>query len=390
MLRKHLGFVLTICVFFFALINLSLAQDWTQLTPNGGPPLARAGATAVYDTTNNLMILFAGSTSTALLGITSLNDVWVLDSANGLGGTSSWSQLSISGNVPSVRADQAAVYDMSNNRMITFGGYHGNAGFLNDVWVLTNANGQGGIPSWTQLTTTGGPPAKRASATAIYDSVNNRMTIFGGAEVSISETYSFYDDVWILDNANGLGGTPTWTELTASGSPGTRYGSSAVYDTTDNVMILFGGGNGSGSFNDTWVLSNANGLGSTSVWSPLSPTDGPPPSRKFQSAVYDNSSNRLIIFAGTGSSGALNDVWVLNNANGLDTTPSWIQLSPSGGPPSARQFQTAVYDSDNNRMTIFGGYGGGSFLNDVWVLDNADSVPVEDWMLYATDLGDLQ
>ena len=87
MFPKHHGFILTILVFFLTILNSLWAQDWIQLSPGGSSPLARAGASAVYDDNHNQMILFAGSTSTALLGITSLNDVWVLDSANGFQGT---------------------------------------------------------------------------------------------------------------------------------------------------------------------------------------------------------------------------------------------------------------------------------------------------------------
>ena len=46
-----------------------------------------------------------------------------------------------------------------------------------------------------------------------------------------------------------------------------------------------------------------------------------------QSAVYDDTSNRLIVFQ--------NDVWVLVDANGIGS-PSWVQLSPTGTLPPPR------------------------------------------------------
>ena len=34
---------------------------------------------------------------------------------------------------------------------------------------------------------------------------------------------------------------------------------------------------------------------------------------------------------------------------------SWVQLSPTGGPPANRGGHTAVLDAASNRMTVFGG-----------------------------------
>ena len=43
-------------------------------------------------------------------------------------------------------------------------------------------------------------------------------------------------------------------------------------------------------------------------------------------------------------------------------------LSPTGGPPAARSGQSAVFDSANRRMTIFGGVDPSGALNDSWSL----------------------
>src|SRR5690349_17633852 len=91
---------------------------------------------------------------------------------------------------------------------IIFGGFNFN-GFstYSDVWVLSNANGLGGPPVWTQLQPIGGPPSGITEGAAIYDPVNNRMTAFGGADSSF---FNFTNAVWVLTNANGQGGTPEW------------------------------------------------------------------------------------------------------------------------------------------------------------------------------------
>src|ERR1039457_3882780 len=64
-------------------------------------------------------------------------------------------------------------------------------------------------------------------------------------------------------------------------------------------------------------------------------------------AVYDPNSNRMIIFSGNDCfSTSYNDVWVLSNANGLTGTPAWTQLTPTGASPSARYGASAVYDRE--------------------------------------------
>ncbi len=130
-------------------------------------------------------------------------------------------------------------------------------------------------------------------------------------------------------------------------------------------MIVFGGATPAIN-NNVWVLANADGTGGSPTWSLLSPSGTPPPPRSNHTAVYDVAANQMIVFGG-GVPLQANDVWVLSDANGIGT-PAWTELSPSGTPPPARLALTAVFDPASNRMTIFGGSGAGGNLNDVWVL----------------------
>jgi hypothetical protein len=385
--REVISFLIVTTSLFLSLTHFAQAQipAWTQLISNGNSlsvPTTRCGHTAVYDTANNQMIIFGG-----IDFHTYLNDVWVLSTTNGLGGMPAWTQLFPTpdptqttngfGGLPAVRWLHTAVYDSTNNRMTIFGGQNGET-YFNDIWVLSHANGLGGTTLWTQYFPTGSMPSTRQGHTAIYDTTNNRMTIFGG--VNWSGAGTTFNDVWVLSNANGLGGTPAWIQLTPVSSPSPRSGHTAVYDAANNRMIIFGG-----EFqNDVWILSNANGLGGTPAWTQLAPIGGPPSGRSNQTAVYDAVNNRMIIFGGTNNIDTFNDVWVLSNANGIGGTPAWTQLAPVGT-PSPRSTHTAVYDNTNNRMTIFGGVNNtGGLLNDVWVLTSADyltSVPKGIWEL---------
>jgi hypothetical protein len=96
----------------------------------------------------------------------------------------------------------------------------------------------------------------------------------------------------------------------------------------------------------------------TPTWIPLTPTGGPPAARNAHSAVIDEANDRMIVFGGSFFNcpgGCLNDVWVLTNADGLGGTPAWTQLAPTGPPPSVRTGHSAVYSPGTNRMIIFGG-----------------------------------
>ncbi len=364
------GFV---CVIAIACAGTATAQAWTQLSPTGGPPFAREGSTAVYDAAGNNMIVFGGYAFSSGYA----NDVWVLSHANGSGGAPAWSLLSTSGGPPSARYVHTAVYDAAGNNLIVFGGCSSSVCPMNDVWVLSNANGSGGTPTWTKLSPSGGPPAARDEHTAVYDATGNNMIVFGGCSNSGGCPLN---DVWVLSHANGSGGTPTWTQLSPGGLVGLYLGHTAVYDDAGNNMIMFGGIDNFGDIlNSVWVLSHANGSGGTPAWTQLSPSGGPPAGRSGHTAVYDAASNNMIVFAGETSTWFVNDVWVLSHANGSGGTPRWTQLAPTGGPPAVRDQHTAVYDAAGNNMVVFGGYDNSTFKNDTWVLSNAsppNNIPV--------------
>ena len=109
-------------------------------------------------------------------------------------------------------------------------------------------------------------------------------------------------------------------------------------------MVVFGGASVGPLFNDVWVLTNANGNGGDPEWVQLTPSGGPPVARSDTTAVYDAANNRMTIFGGNSAQGVLGDVWVLTNANGTEpTTPSWIQLFPSGTPiPTSQRAHRSV------------------------------------------------
>src|SRR4029077_3039463 len=110
-------------------------------------------------------------------------------------------------------AEQSAVYDPGTNIMIVFGGLDAGIGEVdtNAVLLRANANGSG---NWSTLIANGavGSPPARDAHTAVYDAANNRMIVFGG-EILSGGVFTYLNDVWVLSDANGIGGTPAWTQL---------------------------------------------------------------------------------------------------------------------------------------------------------------------------------
>lgn len=249
------------------------------------------------------------------------NDVWVLTNANGLGGTPQWLRLSPLG-APSPRVRHTAVYDPGSNSMIIFAGQTGGGfgcDTFSEVWVLSNANGLGGTPVWTRLNPVGGPAAGQYGATAVYDPVSNQMTVYGGSGF-VNGVCQQSGSVWTLSNANGRGGTPVWTNLVAenaAGSPDGRSFHTAVYDGSTNTMTIFGGDSNTAVLGDTWVLSHANGQDGSAAWTQITSANSPTP-RNSHVAVLDPATSRMIIFGGDTTAGAFaNDTWVLPDSNGV-------------------------------------------------------------------------
>ncbi|MGH7741958.1 MAG: Kelch repeat-containing protein, partial [Candidatus Eiseniibacteriota bacterium] len=305
------------------------------------PPTSRFLASSIYDPRRSRMVIFGGYSGS------NRNDIWALS----LSGNPTWTQIIPTGTPPSPREGQSAIYDVARDRMVVFGGFDSNP--LNDVWAMSLS----GIPAWTPLSPTGVPPNPRYLQTAIYDPPGNRMVVFGGTDQIVG-----YNDVWALS----LASSPAWTQLAPSGTPpSARSYLASIYDSVRGRMLVFGGSNGSSYYNDVWALTLAGGT----AWSQLSPIGLPPTARVSHTAVYDAAMDRMVVFDGLSSvSGYLGDVYALSLAS-----PTWTQLSASGTAPIARGAQTAIYDTTGHRMVVFGGSSSAGILNDVWTLSLAGS-----------------
>lgn len=307
------------------------AQTWTQLAPSGTFPYQQGGSVTVNDG-NGDMIVFGGYFGGAS------NSTYVLQHANNMNGSPTWIQLSPSSSLPPARDNASGVYDPGTNRLVVFGGCEGGClPVANDVWVLTNANGTGGAPQWTQLSPTGTPPAARQSAAAGYDPTTNRMIVFGGQNGGGS--FGVYGDTWVLTNANGTGPadpvtgttTPAWIQLSTGAAPTSAEYMASFYDPVNNRLVVTGGSNGSGPGSDAvWMLTNANGIGGTPVWTNLileGAAGAPPDFTSLESTGYDPNTNNAFIIIRPSL-----ELWELTNADGATGTAAWTEPNVTGLP----------------------------------------------------------
>ena len=151
----------------------------------------------------------------------------------------------------------------------------------------------------------------------------------------------------------------SWSQPTPSGSqPSSRIFHALSFDGARDRAVLFGGYNGSTEFNDTWEWNPSAG-----TWSQRSP--GTSPSiRQVMAFAYDAARGRTVMWGGFSNSGGFrSDTWEWDGTN-------WTQVAASG-PIPGRCAAAMVYDSQRQRVILFGGQGQTNFANDVWEWDGA-------------------
>lgn len=346
---------------------------WTTLA-SGSAPTDRRGARAVYNTVAGRVLIWGGEGA----GPTYLNTGAALDPA-----TNNWTPIDASdGDKPSGRIDFTATW--TGTKMLIWGGYDGTSVVNSGALYLPVGD------SWDPIAAGSAPTARRAHS-AVWDSVNARVIIFGGNNGAAAvDTGAAYDPagnswttldisegdhaaareqhtavwagskmlVWggidagtalnsgaIYDPAGGAG--TIWTPITTTGAPAARHGHVAFWDETSLRMIIFGGhAQGGAALNDGGIYDPA-----LDSWTALAAADAPS-ARFAAAAVWDNGGQRLLIFGGDSGSAAIASGAALQMPGNLWSIPA---LSSSGA-PSARYDAAAVWTG--TKMVVFGGFDG--------------------------------
>ena len=349
---------------------LSLKDSaWTIENPGMIQPWHWFHATGVLDPDTHRVLVYGGEDDVFSEG-SAMADVWALT----LDPAPSWRRVMPQGEDPAPSGwSNSAVYDPLRRRLLIYRD--------DEVWCYPLRAHVG----WIRLEFSAERPRARLDPVVVYDSMRDRLIVFGGAPAPGSS--DFLTDTWALS----LNGNISWERIPTRASPSGRQGSSGIYDPVRDRLVVFGGGDWIRTQGDVWTLS----LGDDPEWAPLEPS-GPAPSPRMQhSAIYDSKRDRMVVFGGGGPGSdswhGANDVWELS----LGDSPTW-RLLDSGEPysalPTGRVLQATVYDPVGDQMIVVGGFIPGAFqrgpFRDLWSLDfeslrwtrlDATDGPVPNW-----------
>ena len=170
---------------------------------------------------------------------------------NSLGGTPTWTALSLSTHPPG-RVRESMAYDTTRLEAVMFGG--DNLIVFGDTWTWNGS-------TWTQRSPLSSPPARRYAAMA-YDSVHQQTVLFGGTP-DTNFIAPLTNDTWVWDGMN-------WTQKFPATSPPARFGHDMAYDSERGQVVLFGGQDHNFTFlSDTWIWDGTN-------WTQKFPATSPP------------------------------------------------------------------------------------------------------------------
>lgn len=316
----------------FCLIEISRLYQvgsTPQRTMNS-PLSGRYGHSLVYDPEKKQVILFGGRTTDNV----ALNDLWVYDCKNDI-----WHEKHVS-NKPPARSGHEMIYDSINRKFILFGGSH-RYRWSNDTWTYDSTTGK-----WTEVFPQQSP-SPRGSVAMYFDPNLEETILFGGYE----DFGEGANETWTYDTVDN-----TWNLLDLSNKPLPRYGSQLVYDSVNQRAILFGGRIvGRYRLNDTWEFMPSN------FWNQLKPLEGPS-ARYWHSMVYDSSNQVIVLFGGSENLGVSQETWIFNV-----TSNQWIQMNPEVSPPN-RLSHKMTFDPENEKVILFGGLQSdySETFNDTW------------------------
>jgi N-acetylneuraminic acid mutarotase len=184
------------------------------------------------------------------------------------------------------------VWDPFGAQMLLFGGQSASGGYLDDLWAYTPTDNR-----WTPLEPPGERPAGRVRHSAVWDSTQNRMLVFGGYS-GLEGGYT--SELWAYRPTEN-----TWTEIQTEGpEPPPRGRHGAVWDPGGQQMLVFGGYVGGVDFlGDLWRYRP-----STNEWARVAPGRVAPGARADLGMVWDPTAGQLVIFGGSGGD-QYADVW---------------------------------------------------------------------------------
>ncbi len=199
------------------------------------------------------------------------------------------------------------------------------------------------------------PTTKRAGHSMVWDTRDDLLLVFGG----IDNKDHVLNDLWAYNPNSGA-----WNQLSqatstpAPGSCGTlpapRLNAAMVWDSTNQQVLLYGGtDNHDNYFGDLWSFNP-----DTQVWTSLQCSGNP--GARSSNAVWDG--QHMLLLGGVNASGLLKDFWSYTPGG----SGGWQKLRDA--PMGPRLYQTMVWDTNDSRLYVFGGLdANGLQQDDFWI-----------------------
>lgn len=375
--RVFIGFVMMLTAGHVAAAS-DLAVTWTQKSYTGGYPARPGGRTwidTIYDPVNKRTVLFGGSAGTYLNDIfhyDSTNDLWTqiephVPNCPGF-------------MPPTQRDEHALEYDSYNHLYWSFGGsgyaypcLTSSAQSGTDTLTVVDNTLPSTVTDYYKdyFVYVAGRTAYVTSYDPATKTLKLAVPITG---LTAGTTYLLYPQggggTWYYSPVSR-----TWASLDGphwdytGPKPGNRLSPGFAYSTRDNVFLMFGGG---GAANDTWVLDAV-----TKSWKLMRPSWDPtsplPLAQLTTSLVYDSHNDVFILFGGRCSGDGACPIYASNSETWVYkyATNTWTNMKPAISPSPRQQHQMA-FDPVHRVAVMFGGHNGTpNFYNELWVYDYA-------------------
>lgn len=243
---------------------------------------------------------------------------------------------------PSPRASMGMAYNPLGHVVMFGGDYYdatGNTVFLDETWTWDGA-------TWTQQHPSDAP-LPRCCVAMGYDGARNQVVLFGG-----NDPYTTYGDTWTWDGS-------TWTQQHPVHNPPGESGNVMVYDAPDHQMVMFG------LAGQTWVWNGTD-------WRQKHPHTSPV-GRERAGMAYDALTDQVVLFGGDIPDACFEspcwfaDTWTWDGSN-------WHKAAVVPH-PKARTELGMAYDSQQQRVVLFGGSNLCCFLADTWTWDGVGWTP---------------
>lgn len=148
-------------------------------------------------------------------------------------------------------------------------------------------------------------PSSRSGARMVFHEEEDAVILFGGLSgVDSSGLRYGLDDTWRWTGRR-------WVRVLTPDRPAGRGEFAMVYDSNRDVIVLFGGFDGTNPLSDTWIFDNGN-------WQQV-PTPNSPGERRLPGAAFDPVRDRVVLFGGFRGSERLTDTWEFDGT-------TWTQI----------------------------------------------------------------